>query len=54
MIAVRPKQEPKALTPMFVTLLEIATLDRAEQPANASAPMVVTLSGMVTEVRLAH
>ena len=37
---------------MVVTLLEISTEVRLEQPRKAPCPMVVTLLGMVTEVRL--
>ena len=39
---------------MLVTLLGIATLVRLEHPLNASAPMFVTLFGIIMLVMLAQ
>ena len=37
---------------MLVTLFEITTLVRLQQPSNAESPMLVTLFPMVTDVKV--
>lgn len=46
-----PEQPENALFPMELTPLPTLTDVRLPQPANADAPMLLTLSGMATEVR---
>ena len=49
MLAVSIASQPsKALSPIVVTLLDIVKFLRLEQSAKASAPMLVTVSGMTS------
>ena len=47
MIATRPVQALKALSPIIVTLLGIVTLVSPVHSRNAASPMLVTLLGIV-------
>jgi len=39
---------------MLVTLLPMVAVDRLMQDSNAESPMLVTLLGIVTKIRLVH
>ena len=48
---VSEEHSSKAYLPMLFTLLPIDTVLKLEQPENADSPTLVTLLGIVTEVR---